>query len=204
MVGRGGALSFRPPWLRLDETVAILVDRGVASEAAEASLGRAISSGIRVRVRSTGSNPSDPFAGALRYRVHTEFQHYVGTKWWAQPQLNFPASTIEVPSLGDHGSLDEFEIKPRWQLIEIWADDLDKLWSSFDPPDADSASSKSHEGPVSEGIREAIAALWPSGMPKGLRAKDRNNRIADWLKQNGRSVPFDSGLARAIQRALKP
>jgi hypothetical protein len=43
----------------------------------------------------------------------------------------------------------------------------------------------------------------PSGIPKGLKTKDRNNHIADWLKQNGRSVPSGSGLAKAVQRALK-
>ena len=196
MNGGGGARAFRPTWLRLDDAITILVKRGCTSELAEALLRRAIASGIRVR--PTGGFQPEPFPGALRFRVHGDIRQSIGTKWLAQPNLNFSDSTIALLA-----PIDTLENTLTWALIEVWADDLDKLWQPFDRRGADSASSISHDGPVFGGIREAIAALWPSGIPKGLKAKDRNNRIADWLKQNGRSVPSGSGLARAVQRALK-
>ena len=118
----GGALAFRPTWLRLDEAVEILVERGVTSESAKASLRRAIASGQRVR--ATGG--FQPFSGQLRFRVHGDIRQSVGTKWLAQPKLNFSTSKIKVLSGGDHRS-DEFEIRPRWRLIEVWADDIEHL-----------------------------------------------------------------------------
>jgi hypothetical protein len=198
MNGGGGALAFRPTWLRLDEAITILVERGATSELAEALLRRAIAAGKRVRL--TEGFQSGPFPGALRFRVNGDIRQSVGTKWLAQPNLNFSDSTIALLA-----PIDTLENTLTWALIEVWADDLDKLWPSFDHRGADSASSKSHDdGSVFGGIREAIAALWPSGIPKSLKAKDRNNRIADWLKQNGRSVPSgSSGLAKAVQRTLK-
>jgi hypothetical protein len=150
----GGALALRPRWLRLDEAVAILVERGVTSELAEALLRRAIAAGKMVR--STGGFQSGPFPGALRFRVHGDIRQSVGTKWLAPPNLNFSASTIALLA-----PIDTLENTLTWGLIEVWADDLDKLWPSFDHRGAHSASSKSHNGPVLEGIREAIAALWP-------------------------------------------
>jgi hypothetical protein len=42
---------------------------------------------------------------------------------------------------------------------------------------------------IEDACREAIAALWPGGIPPGLKAKDRNNQIARWLKLNNRNVP---------------
>ena len=197
MNGGGGALALRPTWLRLDEAITILVERGATSELAEALLRRAIASGIRVR--PTGGFQPEPFPGALRFRVHGDIRQSVGTKWLAPPNLNFSDSTIALLA-----PIDTLENTLTWALIEVWADDLDKLWQPFDRRGADSASSKSHDDPGFGGIHEAIAALWPSGIPKGLKAKDRDKRIADWLKQDGRSVPSGSGLARAVQRALKP
>ena len=52
-------------------------------------------------------------------------------------------------------------------------------------------------------ILEAIANLWPKGIPPGIRAKERREKIAGWLKDNGRHVPPDDALDRAIQRAMK-
>ena len=172
MNGGGGARAFRPTWLRLGEAVAILVERGVARELARASLRRAIESGKRVRV--SGSDP-DPFAGALRYRVHTEIRHYVGTKWWAQPKLNFPASTIEVRSGGDPGSSDEFEIKPRWQLIEIWAGDIEHLWPV---PSAISEGSGATVGHESAAVKALASHL-------KIEKQLTRDEAAEWLRKSG-------------------
>lgn len=60
--------------------------------------------------------------------------------------------------------------------------------------------------PIDDGIREAMIALWPrSGIPpQGLKAKERNRKILDWLKRHNRSIPAgDHALAKAVSRALK-
>jgi hypothetical protein len=54
--------------------------------------------------------------------------------------------------------------------------------------------------PIEEGILLAIDALWSGNIPKGLRAKDRDLKILEWLKSNQKSAP--RGLARAVQRVL--
>ena len=58
-------------------------------------------------------------------------------------------------------------------------------------------------GALSRGIEEAIDQLWPDGIPKGLRAKDRNELIRKQVILNGGSVLSPDGFARAVQRVLK-
>src|SRR5262249_42269016 len=70
-------------------------------------------------------------------------------------------------------------------------------------PSSLGSSPKKRASPIADGVQDAITALWPKGIPSGLKAKDRNNEIADWLKSNGRSVPSGNGLARAVQRAMR-
>jgi Queuosine biosynthesis protein QueC len=60
---------------------------------------------------------------------------------------------------------------------------------------------KSSPGAKMRGIAEAIDQLWPSGIPKGLSAKDRNKAVIEWLSDNGCSLPINP--ERAIQRVLK-
>jgi hypothetical protein len=57
------------------------------------------------------------------------------------------------------------------------------------------------KGPKTLGITHAINQLWPNKIPKGLSAKERNNKIIEWLKNEGCSVP--KSPERAIQRVLK-
>jgi hypothetical protein len=64
-----------------------------------------------------------------------------------------------------------------------------------------SLSRKSASGAKTRGINEALASLWPDGLPDGLIAKDRNNQIRQYLIDQKLSVPAD--LSRIIQRALK-
>jgi hypothetical protein len=52
-------------------------------------------------------------------------------------------------------------------------------------------------------LLEAMGGLWPKGIPAGIRAKEQREKIAGWLRDNGRRVPTDQALAKAIQRAKK-
>jgi hypothetical protein len=61
--------------------------------------------------------------------------------------------------------------------------------------------SKLGSGAKTRGIADAIEKLFPSGIPKGLTAKERNNLIVNWLRDKKCSVPKDP--PRAIQRVLK-
>ena len=56
-------------------------------------------------------------------------------------------------------------------------------------------------GAKARGIDEAVDDLWPNGIPEGLSAKERNNRIIDWLKAKHYSIPTNP--ERAIQRVLQ-
>jgi len=56
-------------------------------------------------------------------------------------------------------------------------------------------------GANSLGVRLALDVVWPSGVPEGLRAKDRNKAVHKWLKDNNKSILGD--IAKAVQRALK-
>jgi hypothetical protein len=69
---------------------------------------------------------------------------------------------------------------------------------------ASSEPAMAGRGAIAQGIREAITMLWPSGIPRGLKAKDRDNQILNWLKSKGYSFPGDNSLPRQVQRALKP
>jgi hypothetical protein len=97
------------------------------------------------------------------------------TKWWAQPQLNFPASTIEVPSGGDPDSSDEFEIKPRWQLIEIWAGDIEHLWPV---PSAISEGSGATVGHESAAVKALASHL-------KIEKQLTRDEAAEWLRKSG-------------------
>ncbi len=63
------------------------------------------------------------------------------------------------------------------------------------------AKAKLISGAKSQGIAEAIEAIWSGEIPKGLSAKERNRKIIEWLGDNGRSQPTNP--ERAIQRVLK-
>jgi hypothetical protein len=57
-------------------------------------------------------------------------------------------------------------------------------------------------GAIARSITDAIKDLWPDfRIPKGLSAKDRNNKIIEQLRRNGSSV--SKSPERAIQRVLK-
>ena len=81
------------------------------------------------------------------------------------------------------------------QRIELYRKDVLALCESKSTPP------KIGSGAISDGIHLAIKDLWPNGIPKGVRAKERDNEILEWLKQNDKSIP--TNISRAVQRALK-
>jgi hypothetical protein len=92
--------------------------------------------------------------------------------------------------------------------IEVSHEGLLKLWPEHQKdatrplrPEIGSNTTQRRDGPISNGIRLAIDALWPNGDRQGLRAKDRDNKILAWLEDNKRSIP--ANIARAVQRVLK-
>ena len=58
--------------------------------------------------------------------------------------------------------------------------------------------------PVETGISDAIKSLWPRGIPRHVRADDRDAQIKQYLADKKYDVPnSDGALRRAVQRALK-
>lgn len=84
--------------------------------------------------------------------------------------------------------------------------DVESIWFAVElrQPSVTAGTVKSAEyktarrelGPGKKAVRAAHQALFLDGVPDGLRAKERNNKINDWLCENGRSRVSD----RTIQR----
>jgi hypothetical protein len=71
-----------------------------------------------------------------------------------------------------------------------------------DPVEAPLASEpKTTKTPVLDTAREAIAALWPTGVPTGLTYKEIGNQIRQWCKEQTppRRPPSDRTIRRAIK-----
>jgi hypothetical protein len=83
-------------------------------------------------------------------------------------------------------------------VIEVLCASGAKVESRAAPP---ALGRVSPQGAKSVGIKQAIGELWPSGIPNGLAAKERNNKIIEWLRKNGCSV--SNAPERTIQRVLR-
>jgi hypothetical protein len=55
--------------------------------------------------------------------------------------------------------------------------------------------------PISDGVRSAINELWPGGIPADLMAKERGEKIIEWLKEKTKNI--SKNLSRTIQRVLE-
>jgi hypothetical protein len=91
--------------------------------------------------------------------------------------------------------------------IEIWRKGLLELFPQrqnsavqWAPPEIGSAQRRVQ--PISDGIALAIKELWPEGIPKLLRAKDRNDKVHEWLISRG-IIGKSEDVSRTIQRVLK-
>ena len=88
--------------------------------------------------------------------------------------------------------------------VELHNADVFKVCTGDKIPDEQASEVRGPQsgGALTRGLEEAIEQVWLNGIiPKGLRAKDRNNMIIAQVRRNGGSVPKDP--AKAIQRVLK-
>jgi hypothetical protein len=106
-----------------------------------------------------------------------------------------------IAKIRANGAVRFFGENSPWYAFEVLRSNVSLAWPA-QPGSSSGPLRRERPRPIGDACREAIAALWPRGIP-GLRAKDRDSRIAHWLKLNNRSVPSGSGLARAVQRAMK-
>jgi hypothetical protein len=121
--------------------------------------------------------------------------------------ISVPSASIPHPDMWRqadirlNGSV-RFDRKGPWQPFEVIRENVLRNWSSQPAPHSDRPQDVKAR-PIDRGIREAISELWPDGIPS-LTAKDRDQKILEWLKARGYSIPQGKGLPRAVQRAMKP
>jgi hypothetical protein len=88
-----------------------------------------------------------------------------------------------------------------WYAFEVLRENVLRLWPDLQPLPIKLNRKKA---PITYAIQEAIKHLWPEGIPQGIKAKERNNRIYIWAKENGYSPPAQAAaLSKAVQRVLK-
>lgn len=98
------------------------------------------------------------------------------------------------------------EDRPRWFGIQVKRDALfatfPELSGEYRTADAGvlSTPQKSREAEKLAATRQALAELFPAGLPLGLSSKDRLNMINDWHRKNGSSQVG----ATTVLRAMKP
>jgi len=97
------------------------------------------------------------------------------------------------------------EDAPRWHGIQLKRDALFAAFPDFAPAAAHTVSGSTSSGSSRRSARKldatvmAIAAVFPSGIPRGLSDKERLNAINTWLARHGHSTISQSTLDRASQ-----
>lgn len=64
------------------------------------------------------------------------------------------------------------------------------------------ALKKPRPRPMTYAVAKAIAAMWPNGLPPGMRAKERDWQVRRHLEANGVRVLSDAAVRRAVERVL--
>jgi len=85
--------------------------------------------------------------------------------------------------------------------LQFCREDVLELWPEQQKEAAVPRRSRIGSGAISVGIRLALVELFPDGVPEGLRAKERNEQVVQWLKEHNKSIPRD--VPKAVQRELK-
>jgi hypothetical protein len=141
--------------------------------------------------------------------VDDKLSAYVANRWSEvlRPELERALArcrVAEIPAdkLAEFGMRVE-RLHCEWRLVCQYRD-------SISLPSVTATESRAintaHEKPTAagaktRGIREAVNQLWPSGIPTGLSAKERDKEIVAQLTNNKSSVPQNIG--RAVQPVLK-
>ena len=73
--------------------------------------------------------------------------------------------------------------------LQFCREDVLKLWPQQEKEAAAPSRSRIGGGAISVGVRLALDALYPHGVPEGLRAKDRDTQVVQWLKDNKKVFP---------------
>jgi hypothetical protein len=96
-----------------------------------------------------------------------------------------------------------FDRKRQSRPFEVIRENVSRVWHA-QPPSPPTKRELATARPIDDGIREAIQELWDGHPSKKLKAKERNEKVATYLRHHGYSEPSGYGLARAVQRAMKP
>jgi predicted DNA-binding transcriptional regulator AlpA len=142
----------------------------------------------------TGGDRSIDRRFLTRRQVATRYGVSLRTiaRWMADPKSTLPRPyDIEGRPLFDLHEIEAFEPSRRRVGAAI-------------RPEMECSRTTRRPSPIRNGIKEAIDALWPGGVPTTLRAEDRDRQIEVWLKESGCSVSNSrEALRRALQRELK-
>ena len=117
---------------------------------------------------------------------------------WKTAQINAKGTVI-------------FSGADRARPFKVIRENVLRIWSKQEVNPANAKSGQTlntgageRSAPVQTGVCNAIKELWPDGnIPKSLKGKERDQKIAAQIKLRGGSVPSGHGLARAVQRAIK-
>jgi hypothetical protein len=96
-----------------------------------------------------------------------------------------------------------FRVK-RENVLRIWPNPADAPIPTVTKPETEGPHETARPRPIHDGIKKAIDAIWPDGVPAGLKSKERDLQIRAWLVSYRHSVPASNqSLARAVQRELR-
>jgi len=191
-------VAYTPDWEALADALKRVMAAGHDEDRAKTDLCRAVADRkIDVRVWIAASDH------AMRGRTFSDGNVGVPPRLeprdfdWVQSRPLKPWSI--GPKLGEHYSwISGWENRPL-DLVELSTAGVERILCSQKA--SGSTDNSSPLGAKMRGIVEAIKQCWPTGIPNGLAAKERNRVIIDWLKSKGYSIPKNP--ERAIQRALK-
>jgi hypothetical protein len=204
-------VTYTPEWEPIAAALKRLVDTGMARNEAKRDLCRAIADRkISVRVHFAADPyrhlPEEELSGAdltIPSRLSPK-----DIDWRSSRPLGSWGSVSKRPSepvtlfAARAGRLVDRKI----EVIEVRTLDVSNLFCGpsnqvdVNPP-RDLPERRLAAGAKARGVKQAIEALWPDGVPDGLSAKDRDNKVVEWLRAKNLSVPANPG--RMIQRVLK-
>ena len=214
-------MIYIPEWVPIADALERLIATGLGEEDAKRQLCAAIADG-KIRLRHILG--ADLQRNLPAQQVSSGLSAPVGFSpkdidWCSsRPLRSWQSPTQE---LGEPVTLFIRRAQPLMvgtvELMEVYNPDVQKIFATeVSPLPADLAKPKGPENieagvsPVRaqqkpttrakrRAVQKAASALWPAGIPDSLTAKERHNKIIEWLRGHGMSVPSQ----RTIQRSLR-